>query len=244
MPWGEFNLGGTSLNYRVISAASYAALPSAPAENTIGLITSTAVKDVYVTNETVSGMVDGDVVIRHGSRSNTVLNILQSGRHDMYLSGAYQRQSGVLVSIESYLYTSGAWKRIYVLFYENNTFPAVVGDFVVQTAGSLTKAATYMDFQLSAQAGWARSQNLIDLTRINTLYFYGAGSHATVSPVVEASVTAGGAAAAAASLPHANAYAWTALNVASLTGDHYIRFGYSATTVTFNTRCYVWYGLS
>ena len=235
--------GGASLAFAWVNAATFGALPSSPPENTIGFISSIPVANTpYLSNEAISGLQEGDVVLKHGSYSNARINILKKGRVDLYPSGAYQYQSGILVPIEAYLYQDGAWKRIYVLFYENNTFPAVVGDFIVQGTGTLTKNADYMNYGLSNQSGHIRSVNMVDLTRINTIYFYGGGTHATVAANMNVATTAAGASAASVNLPVASAWAWRTLATDGLSGDHYIRFGYG-TSASLSIRCYIWFGL-
>lgn len=242
--------GGTQLAYSWVNAASYGALPGSPPAGTFGFITSITVGAVYPTNEDLTGLVEGDVVLRHGAHSNARINILKTGRLDLYPSGAYQYQSGLLVPIDSYLHDGSAWKRVYVLFYKNNTFPAIVGgNFAAHKTSSggtltLTKNADHMALAFSSARGWCTSVSPVDLTNMSSIGFFGSGSHLSVvtnfnihTNYTDTSFTS------SVSLPVNNQHNWVFMDVSARTGSFYLRFGITSTDASLTVRCYEWYGL-
>lgn len=247
-PWGGLGLGGAPLNLGWVNATSYANLPSGKPANTLGFITSITVPNVYFSNETLTGLTQGDVVVKQDIASTGRFNALYAGRLDIYPSGAYQYQSGILVAIDSYLYDGSAWKQNYVLFYENNTFPAIIGDFLAHkssgTSATLTKNAGNMTIALSAAQGWAYSQNVVNLTNLSKLWFYGSGSHLTTTTVVGLATTYSATANdAAANLPANSQDNWVSIDVSALNGNYYIRFGYFAATASLSVKCIKMFGV-
>lgn len=243
MPWGKINIsGGARLNYTVVSAASVAALPSAPSENTVCLITSVSIGEVYPTNEALTGLQNGDVILRQFAPSNTRINALKKGRLDLYLSGAYQMQSSVLVPVESYLYQDSAWKRIYILFYKNSTYLPIVGGYARAGAATLTQESDNLKLSMANQGGFVYSVNQIDLTNINTIWFYGGSSANVIAYLNVSKSTTDNTYGAQVVLPK-QGNAWVSLDVSALTGSYYLRFGRGDVALTTILRCYEWFGL-
>lgn len=167
--------GGTQLAYSWVNAASYAALPATPPENTIGLITSTAVPNVYFQNDTVIGMSAGDVVIRQGIVSSNPFNILPSGKLFINASGAYQYNGSLWVSIPAYLFNGTAWVLLCELYFDSGTLYPSIGGFsthkVSGTTVSYANSGGQASVSVASAAGWAYSFYQINLTPISTLWF-------------------------------------------------------------------------
>lgn len=236
--------GGAKLNYSCVIAASYAALPSAPPENTIGLITTIPIGSggVIPTNEAITGMQEGDVILRQFAPSNTRINALKKGRLDLYLSGAYQMQSGTLNPIESYLFQDSVWKRIYILFYKNSQTLPIVGGFASAGASTFTQESDNLKLYMNNTGGWVRGTTMVELTDINTIWFYG-GSSADVTAYFNVSKsTTDNTYGAQVVLPKLG-NGWVAMDVSGLTGTWYIRFGRGDVAMSTTLRCYEWFGL-
>lgn len=246
--WGSLGLGGDDLNFGWVNASAYANLPSGKPANTLGFITTITVPNVYFSNETLTGLTQGDVVVKQDIASNSRFNILNTGRLDMYPSGAYQYQSGILVAIDSYLFDGSAWKQNYVLFYENNTFPAIIGDFLAYkssgTSATLIKNALSAQISLSAAQGWAHSQNVVNLTNLSKLWFYGATSHLTTPTYfgVDATYSATSNARQIV-LPVNSQWNWVYIDVSDLNGSYYLRFGKFDTTASLSVFCLKMFGV-
>lgn len=240
---------GSDLNLEWVTATSFANLPSGKPANTLGFITSIAIPNMpRFSNETESGLTQGDIVVKEDIASNAKFNILANGTLFIYPSGAYQYQSGILVPIDSYLYDGSAWKQIYVLFYENNTFPAIVGDFLAYkssgTSATLIKNALSAQISLSAAQGWAYSQNVVDLTNLSKIWFYGATSHlTTLTAFGVASTYTATSNAAQVGLPVNSQWNWVSLDVSALNGTYYLRFGKFDTTASLSVFCLKMFGV-
>lgn len=224
--------GGTQLAYSWVNAASYGALPGSPPTDTIGFITSIPVVNVYPTNENPSGLGEGDVLLRQGNPSSVRINMLKTGRLDLYPSGAYQNQSGVLVPIDSYVYQAGAWKAIFASFYEPGSIPSAIADYLMHrftgTSSTLTKGAgsiTYAQTGTSTR-GWAYSRNKINITPLKTIRFYakvgtGGGTSGRVGVTPEYGVIS---TSVYTSFNDAT-FAVRTVDVSTLVGEYHIAFG-------------------
>ena len=244
MGYGVIIGGGDAVNFSKVNAASYAALPSGKPVNTIGIISSVAVAKIYPTNETVSGLAQGDVVIRLGSTSNTRFNVLKVGRLDLYPVACYQYQSGVLTYVESYLYDGSSWKSIQAVFYDSGTISPSVGDFLLYffagSSATLTKGATEMTY---AQTGtttksWAYSQNKINMTPFKTLHFYGKDINSGSASKFGAAPNNGSGTGVLQVTTVSTAYVDLTVDVDSANAEYHIYFGtwdaFSARTTYVN----------
>lgn len=243
MAFGRVNTGGgAGLNLKWVIAATPAGLPSTAQADTIGFITSITVRKVYPSNETITGLQEGDVVMKQFSPSNTRINVAKTGRFDLYLSGAYQYQNGSLVPIESYLYNGSVWNRIYILFYKNSTYLPIVGGFAAAGASTFTQESDNLKLYMNNTGGWVRGTSMIDLTDINTIWFYG-GSSANVTAYLNVSKsTTDNTYGAQVTLPKLG-NGWVAMDVSALTGTWYIRFGRGDVAISTTLRCYEWFGM-
>lgn len=116
------------LNYihPFVVSSSYAALPTFAVEDTLGLITSTAVTGVYFDNTRPAGRPTGEVRVKTGSLSNNSILIAKNPLASVYPISVYQYNGSSWVIIESYVMKSSVWKRVRCEFYNAGT-SALVG---------------------------------------------------------------------------------------------------------------------
>lgn len=115
-------LGGgeeSDFSYSITTASAFANLPATPLQNTIGLITTVAVGEVYITNKTLIGLENGDVVIRMGNPALNRFDAVEVGTIELCPVDAYQQQSGVLTRVPAFIYNGTAWSMIVGKFLED-----------------------------------------------------------------------------------------------------------------------------
>lgn len=136
-----------------------------------------------------------------------------------------------------------------VWLYKRGTIPTLVGDWLVRkskgTGATLTKGASNLTLALNDAVGWAYGQNQIDLTSIDTLYFYGSCSNGTNEYFgIVASNYGLNVNYAQVQLPYNGANALVSLDVSAVTGNYFIRFGrFGTTNATANVTCSDAYGV-
>lgn len=139
----------------------------------------------------------------------------------------------------AFLFTMGGKVWLYRL----GSIPTCVGDWLKYDYGHnsgyntyFTKNAEYFDLFNSQSSGWAYTQNQIDLTDIDTLFFQGyktAAESTTVTAAVALTYTAL-AFVAGVGLPTTNG--WVSLDTTGISGLHYVRIGrqYSSYVTSHN----------
>lgn len=110
---------GSEFNYSIITAAAFGNLPATPPQNTIGLMTTVAVGEVYITNKTLVGLIDGDVVIRMGNPALNRFDAVTVGTIELCPVDAYQLQSGALVRVPAFIYNGTSWSLLVGKFLED-----------------------------------------------------------------------------------------------------------------------------
>lgn len=135
-----------------------------------------------------------------------------------------------------------------IWMYNHGTI-SLVGDWLAfkstGTSVVLTKNADNLSLAINDAVGWAYGQNQIDLTDINTLYFYGASSHgsALLYYGIVASNSGLNTNYTQVQIPLNGASSLVSLDVSAVTGNYFIRFGRFGTTKTTTTvTCYEVYG--
>lgn len=116
--------GSSGAAVNVTAVASASALPASADEGDIAIVSTVAVNNVYVQNDTPSAPEAGDVLITTANSSNAPAQI---GNITIYPNGFKQYQSGSWVVVTGYVYSGGAWVGLELwLFttgnaYQNNT---------------------------------------------------------------------------------------------------------------------------
>lgn len=101
--------GGSSLNFKVIAVASESALPSSAAENTIAVITTTAITSYVFSSSAPTSPAEGMVWFATGTASTVGFNAVKKNGLWVYPTGCQQYVSGTWVTKTAKTYKSGAW---------------------------------------------------------------------------------------------------------------------------------------
>lgn len=151
-PWGSLNLGGNAVSYSWVKASSYANLPSIAAEDTIGLITSETVTDVFVSNDRPAGRPTGEVRIKMGSTGQNVMNILANPIVSGYPVSVYRYNGSAWVMLEAYIRKSAQWKIIRAEFYKDGAV-GMIGTITGFNTGAATVGIGASAIQLYLSSG-------------------------------------------------------------------------------------------
>ena len=131
--------------------------------------------------------------------------------------------------------------RLY--YYFRGVIHPLAGNFAAYkysgTTATLTKNADNLQISLVTAQGWGYDTTPIDLTNIRTLRVYGSCAHTTNGALVTVAPTYTAITySASAQLPNGGANAWVSIDVTSLTGLHYVRFGRFASAATLVVNVY------
>ena len=128
----------------------------------------------------------------------------------------------------AFLFTMGGK----VWLYRVGSIPTYIGnwlkyDYAHDSGGgtTLTLNSGYMMLNLVTAAGWAYTQNTIDLTDIDILYVQGYKTAAEATNVNMAVALTYTALAFVAGVGLSTVNSWASLDTSSLTGSHYVRIG-------------------
>lgn len=102
--------GGTELNFDVVAYDSEEVLlASTPAENTIGVVTTTPITGWYFSATQPENMVDGEVWVLNNEPAPVAFNALKKNCVMVYPVSAQQYVSGELVYVTALIYQGEAW---------------------------------------------------------------------------------------------------------------------------------------
>lgn len=245
--------GGSDLNFKVIAVASGSALPSGAAENTIAVITTTAITSYVFASSAPTSPAEGMVWFATGTASNVGFNAIKRNGLWVYPTGCQQYVSGTWVSKTAKTYQDGAWVDWWDGYYykDGDQETTITGGWNKFARSSNVNAVTFdaneivfaVKYQESGYGGTICTKNKIDVTNLSALIIKkscqlfpdaaditraGFGLLSTAKYVSPASA-AGWVAFAAISktqTPGADrVYTDTRLDVSSLTGEYYISLG-------------------
>lgn len=246
--------GGSNLNFKVISVASESALPSSAAENTIAVITTTAITSYVFASSAPTSPAEGMVWFATGTASAVGFNAIKRNGLWVYPTGCQQYVSGAWVSKTAKTYRDGAWVDWWDGYYykDGNQEIVVTGGWSKYALNSGVNKVTFdaseihFDVQYQDGAGYGGSictKNKIDVTNLSALIIKkscqlfpsaaditraGFGLLSTAKYVSPASAAGWVAFAAISKTQTSGAnrvYTETRLNVSSLTGKYYISLG-------------------
>jgi len=166
--------GGTGGKVNAISVASAENLPASAKEGTIAVITSTAIKNVYVQNTEPTVVEVGDVWISTGVASTVPV---QLGNATLYPSAVKQYVTGEWKSVSAYVFFSGSWMTLEMyLFRSGDQNESVTGGWLaakrmygVPVIGETALEAAYGTANQSYNRVLFRTKNAVDLSAYKTL---------------------------------------------------------------------------
>lgn len=102
--------GGSSLNFKVIVVASELLLPATAKENTIAVITDTAITSYVFSVSAPTSPAEGMVWVATGTASVVGFNALKKNNIQLYPSGCQQYISGVWTVKKAVTWQNNAWQ--------------------------------------------------------------------------------------------------------------------------------------
>ena len=247
------NGGDAALNFKVVGyATKEELLADTPAENTIGIITSTEITD-WVFSATQPTGATGRVWISIGTSSTVEFNALKKNGIQVYPISAKQYISGVWADMTAKSYQGGEWVSWYngELYDSGNTYDSITGgwhtawwkmydseNYVAPTLSlnngnmTITKSAS-----ASAETGSVKTVNKIDLAKYSTVTFTfsavtGPDAHAIVVFVTDDMGKTYVQSPAYTKVSKSGAQT-VAVNIESLSGSYYVGIGISTYNGTY-----------
>ena len=237
MGWGIGNIGGgTSLNFTVKAYATEAALLAAtPKENTIGIITTTAINGWIFSAVEPTEPVEGIVWISTGTSSAIEFNALKKNAIQVYPISAKQYVGGAWINVTVKSYQDGGWKTTSMVLLGKSGFDSIFSKFdsINESLTTLTISDDY--FTMTCRHSGSNAchlycgfEDLYDVTDCKTLIVNlkevsFPGTYGTM-PRVYLSKTRGQQDTAVAEKRFANDSTRVELDVSSLTGEYYVNF--------------------
>lgn len=196
--------GGAALNFKVAAYASAGSYPATAAENTIGIITTTAIPGyVFAPSEPdTAGLAAGTVWIKTGTSSAVGFNALKKNAIMIYPTACKQLVSGTWVDVTAKSFIGGAWVDwVAYLFTEDDgqVVPWVFSSYnsngtVSEQNGAIVFSYSAVDNAYTA----AGTENAVDLSGFTKLCFdvqvstmYSSSEGPIVVGVTSAQVVAG-----------------------------------------------------
>ena len=151
--------GGGGLNIKVVAYASVPTL--AAAENTIGVVTDTAISGWVMQAEQPTG-VEGMVWIEVAAASDVAFYADKKQRVKVYPASVMQLQADGWTSVDAYIYQGGKWVSFSSafdgwLYYQGETYDRITGGWTNAT-GTLTQNSDSM-YVLNGRATTAKKIN-------------------------------------------------------------------------------------
>ena len=211
------NGGGESsnLNFSIKQYGLSEVFPPSEDENTIAIITDNTITDWMFSLEEPEDPSEGMVWIATSTISPVEFNALEINGIMVYPISAKQYVSGTWVDKTAKSYQNGAWVDwITYLYKEGNQYTALTGGWT--SYGNYANIIFNSDHihltikdDSNEQWGMAHTTNKIDVTNINTLYFY--IDERTSADIAESSnANSKYSTVGIASSPDVRTYGWTA----------------------------------
>jgi len=142
--------GGAKLNIKAYASALL--LPASAKEGAVGVITSTALGDVYALSSAPASPVAGDIWLLVGASS--VAPIALTDEFKLYPTQVTQYNGTTWDQRISYVYTGGAWVPLSTALYDYGTFILANDIDTIQTInGSIGKASDHITVTASRGEG-------------------------------------------------------------------------------------------
>lgn len=173
------NGGGPELNFNVVAYASESVLlASAPAENTIGVVTTTAITSWVFSATKPTSPESGMVWFSVGANSDLKFNALKKNELQVYLLDAKQYVGGAFTDVTAMIYQNSIWCDIWhgELYDNGNEYTNVTGGWVfTNTAeGTITKNTNHIAVTLDGRGSKTyfilNTANKIDVTDFSSVF--------------------------------------------------------------------------
>lgn len=179
--------GGGSLNFKVVAAASEAALPTTAKENTIAVITDAEITSWVFSSAAPETPEAGMVWIATGTDSTVGFNAVKKNGLWVYPSGVQQYIGDEWVDKTAKTWQNGAWADWWdgEMYTPGNEQIAHTGGWIGQgrifssaasggaVAPTITRTAENLIGQNGNHSSVVRTANAIDMTPYTTLNYYG-----------------------------------------------------------------------
>ena len=175
MTYGIANASGSGdgLNFKVVQ---YATTPTGTAaENTIGVVTDTAITSLVMQAEQPENPTDGMVWIKVDFSSASAFYVDKKNMVKVYPVVAYQYIGGMWVIKDSYIYQNAAWVILFnsYIYYYGNEFESLTGGWIARGPGATVGTNIIKDTDgITLKSGASsnmQTANKIDLSGFNTL---------------------------------------------------------------------------
>ena len=241
--------GGGSLNFSVKTyTTEEALLADTPRENTVGVVTNTAVPKWSFSASEPSAPEEGEIWFSLGTESDAAFNALKKNILSVYPKRCRQYLSGAWTNVSAYIYKSGVWvqfsKTATYLYYEGDECADLTGGWTAKTGGgSGTKTAEKLETSLhvydtytsgSATYTGFYAENSINFDSINELIITATVNDATTagwgklcvnrSSGANASTPNNTSTVASAAFADAAGEVTVTLDTSGVTGANYIGF--------------------
>lgn len=165
--------GGEGLNFDVKAYASEAALPATAKENTIAVITTTAISGYQFSVEQPAAPTSGYVWFAETTSSAVVFSVTKKNPIMVYPRSAKQYVGSTWVDVEARSYQDGAWVDWWdqYIYKNGDEYTNITGGWTVN--GVATKEEDCIDLPVvntnSGRNAGGYTGNKIDLTGINNI---------------------------------------------------------------------------
>lgn len=184
VPLHGFGSGGSSLNFKILPYVLREDIQaSAPADNTIGVVTYGEEITAWVFAPVRPGsMAEGMLWVATGNASPAAFNALKKNAITINPVACWQYIGGQLVQREAYLRLNGEWVELWdgTLFDFGDSHEKITGGFVntaTNAGGAVITANSDGSLTIKPGANYGASiyhtKNKIDLSGFETLHMYG-----------------------------------------------------------------------
>ena len=161
--------GGSDLNFKVIAVTSESALPSSAAENTIAVITTTAITSYVFASTAPASPVEGMVWLVTGTASTIGFNAIKKNGLWVYPTGCQQYVSGAWAEKQIMGYLNGSWERTDIWILKDGVINTeITGGFNFGNNAQFANGLLKISYS-GNRGGDYTSKSLIDLTNYSTL---------------------------------------------------------------------------
>ena len=167
--------GGGGLNFAVKAYASESTLPATAKENTIAVITETAIASWIVDVKEPENPAAGMVWIEVGTESEVAFNLMKKNAIYIYPASVKQYAGSTWADVDAFIYQGGSWAQFsqivtdVYLFNNGDTCDAVTGGWGAVDGGAVSDSALGISVYYSAKGAQVYTKAGVDLTKFNTL---------------------------------------------------------------------------
>lgn len=189
--YGNGGGSGGSLNFSVKTyTTEEALLAAAPRENTVGVVTNTAVPKWGFSASEPSAPEEGEIWFSLGTESDAAFNALKKNILSVYPKRCRQYLSGAWTNVSAYIYKSGVWVQFSkewdgTLYANGNQYTAITGGWVGGHCDDRYQTGTQtLTYNSDGTVSWKNvnngtwgmiTANTIDLSEYKYLYVHGSG---------------------------------------------------------------------